>query len=204
MPEPTAFSLAFATDSSKVSQWRGFLRKSRLDEAPPELVAVSDAIREFLSAPAAGQCGEPRFQHFHQIGRQWDNVTTPSLLIDGLNPDCRRLGFQIEVMRREAGKFASSESRGQPSLCETPTSAGRPAQQIKLQSTPISVAQKVATFQCNLTVFSPSQPLRTRQTTPMLRQRQNPVFLRKTRLFAVNPASRMKYPRPESNRRPTV
>ncbi len=52
-PEPTAFSPAFATDGSKVAQWRGFLRKSRLDEAPPELVAVSEAIREFLSAPAA-------------------------------------------------------------------------------------------------------------------------------------------------------
>ena len=52
-PEPTAFSPAFATDASKVAQWRGFLRKIRLDEASPELVAVSEAIREFLSAPAA-------------------------------------------------------------------------------------------------------------------------------------------------------
>lgn len=51
-PEPTAFSPAFATDASKVAQWRGFLRKIRLDEAPPELIAVSEAIREFLSAPA--------------------------------------------------------------------------------------------------------------------------------------------------------
>lgn len=52
-PEPTAFSPSFATDASKVAYWRGFLRKIRLAESPPELVAVSKAIREFLSAPAA-------------------------------------------------------------------------------------------------------------------------------------------------------
>lgn len=52
-PEPTAFSPAFAMDASKVAQWRGFLRKIRLDEAPPELVAVSEAVRDFLFAPAA-------------------------------------------------------------------------------------------------------------------------------------------------------
>lgn len=68
-PEPTAFSLAFATDVSKVAQWRGFLRKIRLDETPPELITVSEAIREFLSAPAAAiRDGQPFTQTWRAAG----------------------------------------------------------------------------------------------------------------------------------------
>jgi hypothetical protein len=52
-PEPTAFSAAFAADASKVAQWRAFLRKSRLDNAPQELASVTKAIALFLSQPAA-------------------------------------------------------------------------------------------------------------------------------------------------------
>lgn len=51
--EPTAFSAAFATDASKVAQWRAFLRKSRLDNAPQDLASVTEAIALFLSLPAA-------------------------------------------------------------------------------------------------------------------------------------------------------
>lgn len=52
-PEPTSFSLPFATDIKKVAQWRGFLRKAGLDNAPTELATISEAMRAFLSAPAA-------------------------------------------------------------------------------------------------------------------------------------------------------
>jgi hypothetical protein len=51
--EPTAFSAAFATNVSKVAQWRAFLRKSGLDNAPQELASVTEAIAVFLSLPAA-------------------------------------------------------------------------------------------------------------------------------------------------------
>lgn len=52
-PEPTAFSAAFAMDASKVAQWRAFIRKSRLDNAPQDLASVTEAIAAFLSLPAA-------------------------------------------------------------------------------------------------------------------------------------------------------
>lgn len=51
--EPTAFSSAFATDPTKAAQWQAFLRKSRLSDAPRDLVTVVAAISEFLSEPAA-------------------------------------------------------------------------------------------------------------------------------------------------------
>ena len=52
-PVPTGLSPAFATDAAKVAQWKGFLRKSRIDGAPVEMIAVCDAITTFLSEPAA-------------------------------------------------------------------------------------------------------------------------------------------------------
>lgn len=68
-PDPTGFSPAFATDPAKVAQWQGFLRKIRLDKATPELVAVSETIREFLSAPAAAiRDGHPFTQTWRAAG----------------------------------------------------------------------------------------------------------------------------------------
>lgn len=51
--EPTAFSPAFATDPTKAAQWRAFVRKSRLAEAPSNFTTVIDAVATFLSSPAA-------------------------------------------------------------------------------------------------------------------------------------------------------
>jgi len=52
-PVPTGLSPAFAADAAKVAQWKGFLRKSRIEGSPVELNAVCDAITTFLSEPAA-------------------------------------------------------------------------------------------------------------------------------------------------------
>ncbi|HEV2350855.1 MAG TPA: nucleotidyl transferase AbiEii/AbiGii toxin family protein [Terriglobia bacterium] len=47
VPEPIGLTAKFADDSTKKSQWRGFIRKSRLD-ASPDLAVVIVAIASFL------------------------------------------------------------------------------------------------------------------------------------------------------------
>lgn len=47
-PNPVAFTPDFAGDSVKQTQWRGFLRKSKLDTAPADLAEAITTIREFL------------------------------------------------------------------------------------------------------------------------------------------------------------
>ncbi len=46
--QPVALTPSFANDSVKQTQWYGFLRKSRLDMAPPDLGEVIDEINRFL------------------------------------------------------------------------------------------------------------------------------------------------------------
>jgi hypothetical protein len=55
--QPTAFSLEFASDPSKGAQWQGFLRKSRLTDAPSDLATVVEALAAFLSLPAIAVSG---------------------------------------------------------------------------------------------------------------------------------------------------
>jgi hypothetical protein len=52
VPRPVALTDEFAADTSKVAQWRGFLRKSRLQGAPSELAEVIGAITVFLGPVA--------------------------------------------------------------------------------------------------------------------------------------------------------
>ncbi len=47
-PNPVAFTPEFAGDSVKQTQWRGFLRKSKLEIAPADLAETITLIREFL------------------------------------------------------------------------------------------------------------------------------------------------------------
>lgn len=58
-PQPVALTAAFANDPIKQTQWKGFLRKSRIDIAPQDLPAVIEVISGFLlplaGALAAGQ-----------------------------------------------------------------------------------------------------------------------------------------------------
>jgi hypothetical protein len=46
--EPLALTDAFAQDATKAAQWRGFLRRNRLSEAPKDLAEVIMSIGAFL------------------------------------------------------------------------------------------------------------------------------------------------------------
>jgi hypothetical protein len=46
--EPIALTDAFAEDATKAAQWRGFLRKNRLSEAPRDLAEVIASVGGFL------------------------------------------------------------------------------------------------------------------------------------------------------------
>ena len=46
-PNPVGLSAEFADDPTKKSQWRGFIRKSRLD-ASPDLAEMLFAVTHFL------------------------------------------------------------------------------------------------------------------------------------------------------------
>jgi hypothetical protein len=48
---PVALTALFGSDPAKQAQWRAFLNRSRLADAPPDLSAVSDRIRTFLWPP---------------------------------------------------------------------------------------------------------------------------------------------------------
>jgi hypothetical protein len=65
-PHPVALTKEFAEDRSKVAQWRGLLRKSRLQGAPGELADVVDAIAVFL-----GPVAEALYEDREFRGR-WD------------------------------------------------------------------------------------------------------------------------------------
>lgn len=56
---PQALTPAFAADSDKQAQWRAFLSKSRLVDAPPDLLATTEAIAGFLG-PILSALGEGR------------------------------------------------------------------------------------------------------------------------------------------------
>ncbi len=57
--QPTGLANTFAEDPTKIAQWRGFLRKSRLDSAPQSLNEVVQALAAFL-LPVAVAIGEGR------------------------------------------------------------------------------------------------------------------------------------------------
>jgi hypothetical protein len=46
--QPVALTERFASDASKIAQWRAFLRKSRIEDAPDDLAPVIDALGTFL------------------------------------------------------------------------------------------------------------------------------------------------------------
>ena len=66
-----ALTPAFATDPSKVLQWRAFLRKGQLDNVPDALSEVVAAITEFLEPVAAAQAEARPFQSHWTPARGW-------------------------------------------------------------------------------------------------------------------------------------
>jgi predicted nucleotidyltransferase component of viral defense system len=70
-PKPIALTSAFVEEPTKGTQWRGFLRKSRLENAPQELGQVVDALAAFL-LPVAEALKESRpFDQFWQAPGTW-------------------------------------------------------------------------------------------------------------------------------------
>lgn len=68
---PVALTEAFAEDPVKAAQWRGFLRKSRLESAPKELGQVVQALAHFL-LPVADAIHEARpFDQLWQAPGPW-------------------------------------------------------------------------------------------------------------------------------------
>ncbi len=66
---PAPLTQEFATDATKLAQWRGFLRRTRLAEA--ELGEVVAALRRFLAEPyLAAARGEPFVKHW-PAGGPW-------------------------------------------------------------------------------------------------------------------------------------
>lgn len=64
-PHPVALTDEFAAYAGKASQWRGFLRRSRLEGAPADLADVVVAIADFLG-PVAAALHEER-----EFGSRW-------------------------------------------------------------------------------------------------------------------------------------
>jgi hypothetical protein len=61
VPEPVGLTIKFVDDPTKKSQWRGFIRKSRLD-ASPDLAGVIADIARFLGPVMIALCGGKNFQ----------------------------------------------------------------------------------------------------------------------------------------------
>lgn len=73
-PQPVALTATFANDPIKQTQWKGFLRKSRLDVAPPQLTDVIDAIGGFLLPLASAlSTGQTFSSEWHPPG-PWKNA----------------------------------------------------------------------------------------------------------------------------------
>lgn len=73
-PRPVALTEEFATDSAKARQWRGFLRKSRLEGAPRDLAEMVEAIALFLG-PLAEALHEGRdFERHWRAPGPWSTV----------------------------------------------------------------------------------------------------------------------------------
>ena len=78
MPSPIALTSAFAGDSGKQTQWRGFLRKSRIDSAPAELQEVVDVLGAFLLPIAAAILGGEAFNQVWQVSGSWRERLPPA------------------------------------------------------------------------------------------------------------------------------
>lgn len=73
-PQPVALTAMFANDPIKQAQWKGFLRKSRLDMAPPQLAEVIDAISGFLLPLATALAKGQTFDSVWHPPGSWQNA----------------------------------------------------------------------------------------------------------------------------------
>lgn len=68
---PVALTPAFAADREKQAQWRGFMRKSRLKNAPAELAVAVDAVAAFLEPILTALQAGHRFAGRWPRGGDW-------------------------------------------------------------------------------------------------------------------------------------
>jgi hypothetical protein len=71
-PRPLALTAAFAADEGKQTQWRAFLRKSKLEDAPGELQEVVDTLAAFLLPVAEAVHGGRAFDQAWRAPGPWD------------------------------------------------------------------------------------------------------------------------------------
>jgi len=69
--EPVCFTDAFAQDAAKHTQWRAFLRRSRLSDAPTEFPQVAEQVRAFLHPVIAALMGNTPFAQRWRPGGPW-------------------------------------------------------------------------------------------------------------------------------------
>jgi len=58
---PVALTMALAEDAEKQTQWRAFLGRTRLGDAPTDLSVVVDRLREFLWPPTTAAANDSTF-----------------------------------------------------------------------------------------------------------------------------------------------
>jgi len=69
--EPACFTDAFAQDSAKQTQWRAFLRRSRLSDAPSDFPEVVEQVRAFLHPAVIALAEATRFVQRWRPGGPW-------------------------------------------------------------------------------------------------------------------------------------
>ena len=69
---PLALTEEFSTDKNKTIQWKAFLRKNRLEDAPIEFHEVVRSIAEFLEPVTKNLVSDGHFQGLWQPNDGWD------------------------------------------------------------------------------------------------------------------------------------
>jgi hypothetical protein len=72
---PTALTDAFAGDATKQTQWRAFLRRSRLELENLDLDEVVDGLREFVLPPLHALVDGEGFDRTWPAGGPWRPAT---------------------------------------------------------------------------------------------------------------------------------
>ena len=73
--QPTVFQDSFAKDSMKETQWRAFIRKSKLDNAPASFADVVSAITTFLKPIITALSEEKEFRKTWKAPGPWRAIT---------------------------------------------------------------------------------------------------------------------------------
>jgi len=73
-PDPICFTETFATDPSKVVQWKAFIRRSRLSDVPEEFPGIIENVRSFLRPVVSALAAGREFDLRWSPGGPWGSV----------------------------------------------------------------------------------------------------------------------------------